>query len=110
MKPALKDRIEQLISQSKLVVFMKGDKLMPKCGFSNNVVNILNTIGVSYTTIDVISDPELREGIKAYSQWPTIPQIYLNGEFLGGSDILTQLNETEELLDILDQAFHTKQP
>ena len=73
------------------MVFMKGTKLMPQCGFSNNVVQILNSLGIEFYTFDVLSDFEVREGIKEYSDWPTIPQVYLKGEFLGGSDILIEM-------------------
>ena len=78
---------------------MKGNKLMPQCGFSNNVVQILNTLAVSYETCDVLEDPEIRQGIKEYSNWPTIPQVYVDGEFLGGSDVMIEMynNKKEEL-------------
>ena len=83
-----KDKIQKLIDSNPVMVFMKGTKLMPQCGFSNNVVQILNSLGVEFGTFDVLSDFAIREGIKEYSDWPTIPQVYLKGEFLGGSDIL----------------------
>ena len=86
-----RDRIETLINSSPIMVFMKGTKLMPQCGFSNNVVQILNSLGMSFETFDVLSDMEIRQGIKDYSNWPTIPQVYLKGEFLGGSDILIEM-------------------
>ena len=70
---------------------MKGTKLMPQCGFSNNVVQILNALGVSFETFDVLSDMEIRQGIKEFSDWPTIPQVYVQGEFMGGSDILIEM-------------------
>ena len=88
MTPDVKERIEALVSSNTIMVFMKGNKLMPQCGFSNNVVQILNVLGVPFETFDVLSDPDIRQGIKEFSNWPTIPQVYLNGEFLGGSDIL----------------------
>ena len=75
MTPELKEKIDQLVQQNKILVFMKGTKLMPQCGFSNNVVQILNTLGVPYETLDVLSDDEIRQGIKEYSNWPTIPQV-----------------------------------
>ncbi len=84
---------------------MKGTKLMPQCGFSNNVVQILNALGMSFETFDVLSDTEIRQGIKDYSNWPTIPQVYLKGEFLGGSDILIEMYNSGELLEKLEIAL-----
>jgi monothiol glutaredoxin len=98
-------RIQDLVTQNKVLVFMKGSKLMPQCGFSNNVVQILNTLGVTYETVDVLSDPEIRQGIKDYSNWPTIPQVYVNGEFLGGSDILIDLYQKGELQEKIEVAI-----
>ena len=91
MENSIKDKIKNLIDGNPVMVFMKGTKLMPQCGFSNNVVQILNALGVEFSTFDVLSDFDLREGIKEYSDWPTIPQVYLRGEFLGGSDILIEM-------------------
>ncbi|MCY7322379.1 MAG: Grx4 family monothiol glutaredoxin [Phormidesmis sp. CAN_BIN36] len=99
------DRIDNLVKQNKIMVFMKGTKLMPQCGFSNNVVQIINTLGVPYETIDVLADPEIRQGIKEYSSWPTIPQVYINGEFLGGSDILIELYQKGELQQMVEVAM-----
>lgn len=78
---------------------------MPQCGFSNNVVQILNTLGVTYETVDVLADPEIRQGIKEYSSWPTIPQVYLNGEFLGGSDILIKMYQEGNLSETVEVAL-----
>ncbi|MCH4905520.1 Grx4 family monothiol glutaredoxin [Cylindrospermopsis raciborskii CHAB3438] len=89
--------IDKLVKENKIMVFMKGTKLMPQCGFSNNVVQILNTLGVPFETFDVLSDYNVRQGIKEYSNWPTIPQVYINGEFVGGSDILIELYQKGEL-------------
>ena len=97
MDDRLRQRIEGLISSSPVFVFMKGNKLMPQCGFSNNVVQILNAMAVPFETFDVLSDMEIRQGIKEYSEWPTIPQVYVNGEFLGGSDILIEMYNNGEL-------------
>jgi monothiol glutaredoxin len=105
MTPELKDKIDNLLQENKILVFMKGNKLMPQCGFSNNVVQILNTLGVPFETIDVLSDPEIRQGIKEYSSWPTIPQVYINGEFLGGSDILIELYQKGELQEKVEVAL-----
>ena len=84
---------------------MKGTKLMPQCGFSNNVVQILNALGMNFDTFDVLSDMELRQAIKEYSNWPTIPQVYLKGEFLGGSDILVEMYNSGELREKLEIAL-----
>ncbi|MEH2078616.1 MAG: Grx4 family monothiol glutaredoxin [Nostoc sp.] len=105
MTPELKDKIDSLVQENKILVFMKGNKLMPQCGFSNNVVQILNTLGVPFETVDVLSDPEIRQGIKEYSSWPTIPQVYLDGEFLGGSDILIELYQKGELQQKVEVAL-----
>ena len=83
MDAQTKTRIETLIQSSPVFVFMKGTKLMPQCGFSNNVVQILNALGIGFETFDVLSDMEIRQGIKEFSDWPTIPQVYVQGEFMG---------------------------
>lgn len=78
---------------------------MPQCGFSNNVIQILNILGVSYETVDILEDGELRQGVKEYSNWPTIPQVYINGEFIGGSDIMIELYQNGELQQIVEVAL-----
>jgi len=105
MDASTQQRIEQLIGSSPVFVFMKGNKLMPQCGFSNNVVQILNSLGVAFETFDVLSDMEVRQGIKEYSEWPTIPQVYVNGEFMGGSDILIEMYNSGELKEKLEIAI-----
>lgn len=105
MTPEVQQRIEKLVQQNKIMVFMKGTKLMPQCGFSNNVVQILNMLAVPYETLDVLSDAEIRQGIKEYSSWPTIPQVYINGEFVGGSDILIELYQKGELQQMAEVAL-----
>lgn len=105
MNADVKARIDTLIAANKVMVFMKGTKLMPQCGFSNNVVQILNILGVPFETFDVLSDPDIRQGIKEYSNWPTIPQVYLNGEFLGGSDILIELYQKGQLQEMMTVAL-----
>lgn len=105
MTPELQARLENMVNQNKILVFMKGNKLMPQCGFSNNVVQILNTLGVPYETVDVLSDNEIRQGIKEYSNWPTIPQVYINGEFVGGSDVLIELYQQGELQQLVEVAL-----
>ena len=101
MDPSTQQRIEALVASSPIVVFMKGNKLMPQCGFSNNVVQILNALAVPFETFDVLSDMEIRQGIKEFSEWPTIPQVYVNGEFIGGSDILIEMYNSGELREKL---------
>ncbi|NEQ35230.1 MAG: Grx4 family monothiol glutaredoxin [Okeania sp. SIO3I5] len=103
MTPELKAKIDNLITQNKIMLFMKGNKLMPQCGFSNNVVQILNTLGATYETCDVLEDPDIRQGIKEYSNWPTIPQLYIGGEFIGGSDLVIEMynNKKDELEQML---------
>jgi len=105
MDSQIQQRIEGLIASSPVVVFMKGNKLMPQCGFSNNVVQILHALGVPFETFDVLSDMEIRQGIKEFSDWPTIPQVYVKGEFLGGSDILIEMNNSGELREKLEIAL-----
>jgi monothiol glutaredoxin len=105
MDSQLQQRIEGLIASSPVVVFMKGNKLMPQCGFSNNVVQILQNLGIPFETFDVLSDPEIRQGIKEFSNWPTIPQVYVKGEFIGGSDILIEMYNSGELREKLEVAL-----
>ena len=105
MEATTKQRIEDLVATSPVFVFMKGNKLMPQCGFSNNVVQILHSLGVAFETFDVLSDGEIRQGIKEYSEWPTIPQVYVNGEFLGGSDILIEMYNSGELREKIEVAL-----
>jgi monothiol glutaredoxin len=105
MTPETKERIDNILQGNKVVVFMKGSKLMPQCGFSNNVVQILNTLGVPYETVDVLADPEVRMGIKEYSNWPTIPQLYVDGEFVGGSDIAIEMYQSGELQEKVEVAL-----
>lgn len=105
MTPETKAKIDNLVQQNKIMVFMKGNKLMPQCGFSNNVVQILNTLAVPFETVDVLSDPEIRQGIKEYSNWPTIPQVYIDGKFVGGSDILIELYQKGELQQVVEVAL-----
>ncbi|MGG6240291.1 monothiol glutaredoxin, Grx4 family [filamentous cyanobacterium CCT1] len=105
MDSATKERLDQLIQNNTIMVFMKGNKLMPQCGFSNNVVQILNVLGVPFETVDVLADPDIRQGIKEYSNWPTIPQVYINGEFVGGSDILIELYQNGKLQEMVEIAM-----
>lgn len=93
----LEERIEQIIRSDRVVLFMKGTRRFPQCGFSSNVVDMLDEVLESYTTVNVLDDAEIREGIKAYSSWPTIPQLYIEGEFVGGADIVREMLQNGEL-------------
>jgi monothiol glutaredoxin len=93
----INERIKNDIADSDVVVFMKGTPVFPQCGFSAAVVQALSNLGVRFKGIDVLQDPELRDGIKQFSQWPTIPQLYVKGEFVGGCDIVREMYETGEL-------------
>jgi monothiol glutaredoxin len=97
------DRIKDVIDQNQVLLFMKGTPVFPQCGFSAAVVQILTQMGVKFKGIDVLADPELRQGIKEFSNWPTIPQLYVNGEFVGGCDIIRQMYEAGELQDLLKE-------
>ena len=99
-----RERIESLIAGNDIVLFMKGNRMMPQCGFSARVIQILDRLVSDYETVDVLEDPEIRNGIKEYSQWPTIPQLYLRGELIGGSDIVAELFATGELHEKLGLA------
>jgi monothiol glutaredoxin len=105
MTTPVDEKITKLLTDNKIMVFMKGNKLMPQCGFSNQVVQILNILGVPYETVDVLADQDIRQGIKDYSNWPTIPQVYINGEFIGGSDVMTELYQKGELQQMVEVAL-----
>jgi monothiol glutaredoxin len=94
------ERIQSAITSNKICVFMKGNRNFPQCGFSAATVQVFEEIGEPYGTVDVLSDPELREEIKVHSNWPTIPQVYINGKFVGGCDIVRELYESGELQTI----------
>ena len=94
-------RIDELVKSNDVVLFMKGTALFPQCGFSSRAVAILDRLGAQYETVDVLQDPEIRQGIKAFSNWPTVPQLYVKGEFVGGSDIMMEMFESGELQDLL---------
>lgn len=96
-----RERIESYIHSGDVVVFMKGNRSMPQCGFSGKVVQILDSLVEDYTTVDVLADPDIRDGIKEFSSWPTIPQLYLKGEFVGGCDIITEMFQSGELETLL---------
>jgi monothiol glutaredoxin len=94
-------RIADIVKQNDVVLFMKGTALFPQCGFSGRAIAILDRLEVPYETVDVLQDPEIRAGIKDYSEWPTIPQLYVRGEFVGGSDIMMEMFESGELQQLL---------
>ena len=101
---AVHERISGIVHEHDVVLFMKGTPLFPQCGFSSRAIAILDHLDVPYHTVDVLQDMEIRQGIKAFSEWPTIPQLYLKGEFLGGSDIMMEMFEAGELHDALTRA------
>jgi monothiol glutaredoxin len=94
-------RIADLVGKNDILLFMKGTPLFPQCGFSSRAIAILDRLGATYETVDVLQDPEIRKGIKAYSDWPTVPQLYVRGEFVGGSDIMMEMFESGELQQLL---------
>lgn len=98
------DQIRETINANDVVLYMKGTKMMPQCGFSSRVAGILNFMGVDYADVNVLADPDVRQGIKDFSDWPTIPQLYVKGEFVGGCDIVTEMTLSGEL----DQLFDAK--
>ena len=94
-------RIEEIVRNNDVVLFMKGTALFPQCGFSSRAIAILDHLGVPFETVDVLQDPEIRQGIKEYSDWPTIPQLYIKGEFVGGSDIMMEMFKSGELQQLV---------
>lgn len=102
---AVKEQIEKTIKQNKIVIFMKGNKNFPQCGFSAAVVEVFNSLHVPFVTIDVLADPNIRQGIKDYTNWPTIPQVFIDGEFIGGSDIIRELHASGELKKKIEKAL-----
>ena len=101
MTALAKDRIDSVVGDNDVVLFMKGSPLFPQCGFSSRAVAILNHLGVGFEGVDVLQDMEIRQGIKDYSEWPTIPQLYVKGEFVGGSDIMMEMFEAGELAQLM---------
>jgi len=102
MSNSVHDRIQSEVSGNDVLLFMKGTPVFPQCGFSAAAVHILSDVGVKFKAIDVLKDPEIRSGIKEFSNWPTIPQLYVKGEFVGGSDILREMYESDELVPFLE--------
>ncbi len=103
MSDGAMQRIGDLVAQNDVLLFMKGTPLFPQCGFSSKAIAILDRLGVEYGSVDVLQDPEIRAGIKQFSDWPTIPQLYVAGEFLGGSDIMMEMYEAGELQALMDE-------
>lgn len=101
---SVQERIKQQIQSDTIVLYMKGTPTAPLCGFSARSTQLLGACGARFTAIDVLTDPEVREGIKQYSSWPTIPQLYINGEFIGGCDIMTELYQKGELQKLVTEA------
>jgi monothiol glutaredoxin len=97
------DRIRETVEGSDVVLFMKGTSTMPQCGFSSKVAGVLNYMGVEFRDVNVLADEDVRQGIKAFSDWPTIPQLYVKGEFVGGCDIVTEMTLSGELDELLDR-------
>jgi monothiol glutaredoxin len=98
-----KARIDEIVRKNDVVLFMKGTAFFPQCGFSSRAVSILDRLGVGFETVDVLQDPEIRQGVKEYSDWPTVPQLYVKGEFVGGSDIMMEMYEAGELQQLLEE-------
>ena len=104
MSDAAESQIKETVTSNDVVLFMKGTKTMPQCGFSSRVAGVLNFMGVDYQDVNVLADDDIRQGIKDFSDWPTIPQLYVKGEFVGGCDIVTEMTLSGEL----DQMFDDK--
>jgi monothiol glutaredoxin len=97
-------RIQDLVDKNPVLLFMKGSPLFPQCGFSSRAIAILNHLGVEFESVDVLQDQGIRQGIKSFSDWPTIPQLYVKGEFVGGSDIMMEMYESGELAQLLEDS------
>jgi monothiol glutaredoxin len=95
-------RIDEIVGKNDIVLFMKGTALFPQCGFSSRAIAILDHLGVPFETVDVLQDPEIRQAIKDYSEWPTVPQLYVKGEFVGGSDIMMEMFQAGELQQLIE--------
>ncbi len=104
MDTELRSKIEQLVNSSRVVLFMKGNKMFPQCGFSAQVVGLLKETGADFETHNVLADPEVRQGLKEYSNWPTFPQLYVDGQLVGGCDIVTELHQNGELQKLVHKS------
>jgi monothiol glutaredoxin len=107
---SIQDQLKEVIDNNEVVLFMKGTPDFPQCGFSGRTTQILQALDVRFASVDVLADGAVREGIKAYSNWPTVPQLYVRGEFVGGCDIMTEMYESGELQKILSQGDDTDEP
>jgi monothiol glutaredoxin len=110
LSPELRQKLDQIVASDAVVLFMKGNRSFPQCGFSSSVVGILNTLVPKYTTVNILSDAEIRAGMKEYSEWPTFPQLYISGEFVGGADIVRQMHESGELAKMLGNVVGAPPP
>ncbi|CAM9408731.1 unnamed protein product [Chrysoparadoxa australica] len=104
LTPALKEKIDGMVETNSILLFMKGNRLMPQCGYSGTCVAILEQMSVEYETVDVLADERIRSGMKEYSSWPTYPQLYLSGEFVGGADIVIEMFQSGELQEMIEIA------
>ncbi len=104
MSETINDRIGALVATTPVVLFMKGTPMFPQCGFSSTAVSILERLGVEFEGVDVLADPAIRQGVKEFSDWPTVPQLYIGGEFVGGSDIMMEMYQAGELTELLEKA------
>ena len=102
MEQDTKEKIEKIINDNEILLFMKGTPVMPQCGFSAAVVGVLSHMGIKFNSVNVLEDPEIREGIKEFSDWPTIPQLYVKSEFIGGCDIIKEMYESGELTKLFE--------
>lgn len=105
LTPELKEALDKYVTSNKVVLFMKGTKMFPQCGFSNTVVQVLNSLNVPYETVNILEDEGLRAGLKVYSNWPTFPQLYVDGEFFGGCDITLEAYKSGELQETVEKAM-----
>jgi monothiol glutaredoxin len=104
MTPALQQKIQSLVDDNKILIFMKGTPSMPQCGFSAATIQAFASLGYPFETVNILEDPELRQGIKEFSNWPTIPQVYVGGEFIGGCDIVLEMHSRGELKPLVQEA------
>jgi len=100
----VQSHIREMVEKHRIILFMKGNKLMPQCGFSASVVEVLNSLGAEYETVNVLADPAIRQGIKDFSSWPTVPQLYVDGKFVGGADIVREMHAKGELAPLVKKA------
>jgi monothiol glutaredoxin len=105
MSMSIQEIIKKQIAENKIVLYMKGDAQFPQCGFSSRAVQLLKDCGATFTAVNVLEDPAIRQGIKDYSNWPTIPQLYINGAFIGGSDIMAEMYESGELQNLISALY-----